>query len=61
MEKLLEQFSFLRLENYQYLIGEYLIDSIQQNGQLDPDLDYQDIKQMVSNDFKVTISTFVHD
>ena len=56
-EKLLEQFSFLKLENYQHLIGEYLIDSIQQNGQLDPDLDYQDIKQMVSNDFKVTIST----
>ena len=56
-EKLLEQFSFLKLENYQHLIGEYLIDSIQQNGQLDPDLDYQDIKQMVLNDFKVTIST----
>ena len=56
-EKLLEQFSFLRLKNYHYLIGEYLIDSIQPSGQLDPDLDFEDIKLMVSNDFKVTIST----
>ena len=56
-EKLSEQFSFLGLKEHQFLIGEYLIDSIQENGQLDPDIDYNDIKSIVLTEFKLAITT----
>ena len=43
-DSLLEQFILLSLKDYEYLIGEYLIDSISDYGRLDSDIDYVEIE-----------------
>ena len=40
----------------QILVGQFLIDSVEGNGRLDPALDFQDIKRIVFEDFGVTIT-----
>ena len=54
-----EQFMLLTLKRSDYLIGEYLIDSIEPEGRLDPEIDYDDIKVLVFESFKEKISN--HD
>ena len=48
---LLEQFMLLNLRESDYLIGEYLIDSIEPEGRLDPEIDYDDIKLLIYDSF----------
>ena len=52
---LLDQLYIENLEEYEILIGEYLIDSINKDGRLDNNLDYEDISLFVyeSLNFKV--------
>ena len=40
---------------YEHLIGEYLIDSIEDSGKLDSQIDFDDIKLMVAEEFKINI------
>ena len=54
-EKLLEQLMISPLKEYETLIGEIIIDSILDNGRLDPELEYNDIKRMVKEDFNLII------
>ena len=55
-EKLLEQLIVSPLKEYETLIGEIIIDSILDNGRLDPELEYKDIKKMVREDFGININ-----
>ncbi len=55
-EKLLEQLIISPLKGYETLIGEVIIDSIQDNGRLDPELEYKDIKRIVREDFNISIN-----
>ncbi len=52
---LLDQLYIENLEEYEILIGEYLIDSINKDGRLDNNLDYEDVSLFVyeSLNFKV--------
>jgi len=54
-EKLLDQLSVEPLSEVENLIGEFLIDSIESNGRLDPELDFQDIKRIVFEDFRTIV------
>ena len=54
-EKLLEQLMISPLKEYEILIGEIIIDSILDNGRLDPELEYKDIKRIVKEDFNINI------
>ena len=51
-----EQFFLLNLEDFQYLIGEYLIDSIQEDGRLHHGIDFEDIKVLILERFNLTIN-----
>ncbi len=44
-DKLMEQLVLSPLKEYETLIGEIIIDSILDNGRLDPELKYSDIKR----------------
>ena len=46
-DTLLDQFHLLNLKEYEFLIGEYLIDSIEEDGRLDKDIDFQDIQSLI--------------
>ncbi len=54
-EKLLEQLIISPLKEYEALIGEIIIDSILENGRLDPELEYKDVKRIVKEDFSINI------
>ena len=54
-DKLLEQLEISPLKDYEILIGEIIIDSILDNGRLDPELEYKDIKRIVREDFNINI------
>ena len=54
-EKLLEQLIISPLQEFETLIGEVIIDSTLDNGRLDPELEYKDIKKIVSEDFNIKI------
>ena len=54
-ELLLNQLSQTNLKEHEYLVGEYLIDSIQDTGRLDNEIDFEDIKSMVKNTFGIAI------
>ena len=54
-EKLLEQLMISPLKEYETLIGEIIIDSILDNGRLDPELEYNDIKRIVKEDFNLIV------
>jgi len=55
-ENLLEQLIVSPLKEYETLIGEIIIDSILDNGRLDPELEYKDIKKIVTEDFSININ-----
>mgnify|MGYP001441292251 CR=1 FL=1 len=55
-KKLLEQLVVSPLKEYETLIGEIIIDSILDNGRLDPELEYKDIKKIVREDFSININ-----
>ena len=55
-EKLLEQLIVSPFKEYETLIGEIIIDSILDNGRLDPELEYKDIKRIVREDFNIKVS-----
>ena len=55
-ENLLEQLIVSPLKEYETLIGEIIIDSILDNGRLDPELEYKDIKKIVREDFSININ-----
>ena len=54
-QKLFDQLAIESLNEIDNLIGEFLIDSIEDNGRLDPELDYEDIKRIVLEDFHTDI------
>ena len=53
---LLEQLDISVSDDIQRLIGEYLIDSVESNGRLDPLIDYEDLKHMIKEDFDVLVT-----
>jgi len=55
-EKLMEQLVLSPLKDYEALIGEVIIDSVLDNGRLDPELQYKDIKRIVKEDFNININ-----
>ena len=55
-QNLFNQLELTPLDEVQNLIGEFLIDSVESNGRLDPELDYLDIKKIIAEDFNVEIS-----
>ena len=55
-QKLLEQLEIAPFNDAENLIGEYLIDSVESNGRLDPEINYDDIKTIVLEDFQIKIS-----
>ena len=55
-KQLLDQLEVSPLDEMQILVGQFLIDSVEDNGRLDPALDFQDIKRIVFEDFGVTIT-----
>ena len=56
---LLEQFYQLKLEEYEILIGEYLIDSIMENGRLENEIDFNDIQSLIRETYSKKIETGV--
>ena len=54
-ENLLNQFELLPVNDIEFLIGQVLIDSIEENGRLDPELEFDDIKRIVYEDFNTVI------
>lgn len=55
-KQLLDQLEVSPLDEMQILVGQFLIDSVEGNGRLDPALDFQDIKRIVFEDFGSTIT-----
>ena len=55
-QKLLQQLELTSLEEADNLIGEYLIDSVESNGRLDPEINYEDIKSIVLEDLHEKVS-----
>ena len=55
-KQLLDQLEVSPLDEMQILVGQFLIDSVEGNGRLDPALDFEDIKRIVFEDFGVTIT-----
>ena len=53
---LLDQLYIENLEEYEILIGEYLIDSINKDGRLDNNLDYEDISSFVDETLNIKVS-----
>ena len=54
-QKLFDQLAIESLNQIENLIGEFLIDSVEDNGRLDPELNYEDIKKIVLEDFHTHI------
>ena len=55
-DKLLEQLYVSPVSGHETLIGEILIDSIQDNGRLDPELEYIHIKKLIKEDFLLDVN-----
>jgi len=54
-KELMDQLVICPLKEHETLIGEIIIDSILENGRLDPELQYKDIKQIVKEDLNLNI------
>ena len=52
----MQQLELAPFDEAENLIGEYLIDSVESNGRLDPEINYEDIKTIVFEDFQNQIS-----
>ena len=55
-KQLLDQLEIAPLNEIQSLVGQFLIDSVEANGRLDPQFDFEDIKEMVLVDFGKSVS-----
>ena len=55
-ENLFKQLEITPLDPIQNLIGEFLIDSVEKDGRLDPELEFQDVKKIIKEDFNADIS-----
>ena len=55
-ENLFKQLEITPLDPIQNLIGEFLIDSVEKDGRLDPELEFQDVKKIIKEDFNSDIS-----
>ena len=55
-KQLLDQLEIAPLNEIQFLVGQFLIDSVEANGRLDPQLNFDDIKEMVLVDFGKSVS-----
>ena len=55
-KQLLDQLEIAPLNEIQSLVGQFLIDSVEANGRLDPQLDFEDIKEIVLVDFGKSVS-----
>jgi len=55
-QKLLQQLELTPIDEAENLVGEYLIDSVESNGRLDPEINYEDIKNIVLEDLQKNIS-----
>ena len=53
---LLDQLYILNLKTHEVVIGEYLIDSIDEDGRLDVDIDYSDNSALILESFNLTIT-----
>ena len=54
-ENLINQFELLAIDEVQFLIGQIIIDSIEDNGRLDPDLEFEDIRKIIHEDLDRTV------
>ena len=54
-ENLINQLELLAIDEVQFLIGQIIIDSIEDNGRLDPDLEYEDIRKIIREDLDRTV------
>ncbi len=54
-ENLINQFELLAIDEVQFLIGQIIIDSIEDNGRLDPDLEFEDIRKIIREDLDRTV------
>ncbi len=54
-KELMDQLVICPLKEHEILIGEIIIDSILENGRLDPELQYKDIKKIVKEDLNLNI------
>ena len=55
-DNLHEQLELEPLDQIQMLVGEFLIDSVEENGKLDSHLSYDDIRRIINEDFGTYIS-----
>jgi len=55
-KQLLDQLEIAPLNEIQSLVGQFLIDSVEANGRLDPQLNFEDIKEIVLIDFGKSVS-----
>ena len=55
-KQLLDQLEIAPLNEIQSLVGQFLIDSVEANGRLDPQLNFEDIKEIVLVDFGKSVS-----
>ena len=55
-KQLLYQLEIAPLNEIQSLVGQFLIDSVEANGRLDPQLNFEDIKEIVLVDFGKSVS-----
>ena len=55
-QQLLDQLEIAPLNEIQALVGQFLIDSVEANGRLDPQLNFEDIKEIVLVDFGKSVS-----
>ena len=55
-DNLHEQLELEPLDQIQMLVGEFLIDSVEENGKLDSHLNYDDIRRIINEDFGTYIS-----
>ncbi len=55
-KQLLDQLEIAPLNEIQSLVGQFLIDSVEANGRLDPQLKFEDIKEIVLVDFGKSVS-----
>ena len=55
-DNLHDQLELEPLDQIQMLVGEFIIDSVEENGKLDPHLNYDDIRRIIHEDFGTYIS-----
>ena len=55
-DHLMQQLNETVKYGFKHLIGEYIIDSIEDSGKLDPEIDFDDLKNLIYEEYNVKIS-----